>query len=88
MPRGRKGYTTPHRCATVGDNKRNRPSHRDLLARCRLQEKVNDIHTQFQAPIYLGLGIDAETDIYYQFSLDQPISFELDSPSAVNPPLI
>ena len=41
MPGGRKGYTTPHRRATVGDNKRNRPSQRDFLARCRLQEKVN-----------------------------------------------
>ena len=61
MPRGRKGHTTPHRCPTI-DNKRNRPSQRDFLARHRLQEKVNDTHIQFQAPIYLALGTEAKSD--------------------------
>ena len=29
MPGAHKGYTTPHRCATVNDSKRNQPSDRD-----------------------------------------------------------
>ena len=40
MPGPHKGYTTPHKCATVGDSKRNQPSDRDRQAGCRLQEKA------------------------------------------------
>ena len=88
MPRGRKGYTTPHRCTNVGDNKRNRPSQRDLLARCKLQDKVADTRIQFHAPIYLGLGIEAKSDIYHTFAHDKPIVIDLDPPSTENPPLL
>ena len=88
MPGGRKGYTTPHRCASVADNKRNRPSQKDFLARHRLQGKSTDTPIQFHAPIYLGLGIEAKTDIYHKFAHDKPISIELDPPSTENPPLL
>ena len=88
MPGGRKRYTTPHRCATVGDHKRNRPSQRDFLARHRLQEKITDTHIQFHSLIYLGLGIEAKSDIYHKFAHDKPISIELDLPSTDRPPLL
>ena len=88
MPGGRKGYTTPHRCMTVADNKRNRPSQRDFLARCRLQSKIADTPIQFHAPIYLGLGIETKTDIYYKFAHDKTISIELDLPFTENPLLL
>ena len=39
MPGTRKGYTTQHQCAAVGDHKRNIPSQSDILARHRLQDK-------------------------------------------------
>ena len=88
MPRGRKGYTTPHRCVTVANNKRNRPSQRDFLARCRLQEKLTDTHIPFHSPIYLGLGTEAKCNIYYNFTHDKPLSIELDPPSTVKLPLL
>ena len=47
MPGPHKGYTTPHRCATVDDSKRNQPSDRDRQARCKLQEKTLDFHANF-----------------------------------------
>ena len=73
MPGGRKGYTTPHRCTTVGNHKRNRPSQRDFLERCRLQEKITDTCIQFQAPIYLGLRTEAKSDIYHKSVHNKPI---------------
>ena len=88
MPRGSKGYTTHHRCATVADNKTNRPSQRDFLARHKLQGKIADTHIQFHAPIYLGLDIEAKSDIYHKFAHDKPISIELDPPSTENPLLL
>ena len=43
---------------------------------------------QFQAPIYLGLGIEAKGDIYNKFVHDKPISIQLDPPSTQRPPLL
>ena len=88
MPGGRKGYTAPHRCTTVGDHKRNRPSQRDFLTRHRLHEKISDTHIQFHLPIYLGLGLEAKSDIYHKFAHDKPISIGLDPPSTIKPPLL
>ena len=33
MPGPHKGYTTPHKCATVSDSKRNQPSDREQQVR-------------------------------------------------------
>ena len=39
MPGPKRGYTTPHRCATVDSSRRNQPSDRDSQARLKLQER-------------------------------------------------
>ena len=44
MPGPHQGYTTPHKCATVSDSKRNQPSDRDQQARHKLQEKASGLH--------------------------------------------
>ena len=40
MPGPKRGFTTPHKCATVDSLARNHPSDRDRKAREKLQEKV------------------------------------------------
>ena len=39
MPGPKRGFTTPHRCATVDSSRRNQPSDRDRKARQKLQER-------------------------------------------------
>ena len=56
MPGPHKGYTTPHRCATVNDSKTNQPSDRDQQARHTLQEKTSDFHANFYDCVYLSIG--------------------------------
>ena len=82
MPGPCKGYTTPHRCATVDDSKRNQPSDRDQQARHKLQEKTSD------DCVYLSIGPEAKRDIYNTFYPDKPISIHLDLPSTERPPLV
>ena len=60
MPGPHKGYTTPHKCATVSDAKRNQSSDRDPQARCKLQEKALGFHVNFHDPIYLSIGPEAK----------------------------
>ena len=55
-----RGIYHPHRCATVSNTGRNRPSQRDIQAHQKLQEKVSDFQVQFHAPIYLSIGIEAK----------------------------
>ena len=88
MPGPHKGYTTPHRCLTVNNPKRNQPSDRDRQTRHRLQEKVSDFHVQFHCPVYLSIGLEAKRDIYNTFDPDRPISVHLDPPSTEKPPLV
>ena len=88
MPGPRKGYTTPHRCATVNESKRNQPSDRDRQARHKVQEKVSDFHTNFYGSIYLSIGSEAKRDIYNTFDPDKPISIHLDPLSTERPPLV
>ena len=42
MPGPKRGFTTPHTCATVDSTARNQPSERDRKAHEKLQEKVSD----------------------------------------------
>ena len=42
MPGPKRGFTTPHKCATVHSLARNHPSDRDRKAREKLQKKVSD----------------------------------------------
>ena len=55
MPGPKRGYTTPHRCATVDSSRRNQPSDRDRQARQKLQEKASDFQVTFDDNIYLSL---------------------------------
>ena len=88
MPGPHKGYTTPHRCAAVNESKRHQPSDRDQQARCKLQEKALDFHTNFHGPVYLSIGPEAKRDIYNIFDPDKPMSIHLDLPSTERPPLV
>ena len=88
MPGLHKAYTTPHRCVTVDDSKRNQPSNRDQQARRRLQEKTSDFNANFYDCMYLSIGPEAKRDIYNTFNPDKAISIHLDQPSTERPQLI
>ena len=88
MPGPTKGYTTPHRCATVNSSRRNQPSDRDRQARQKLQEKTSDFHVNFHDCVYLSIGPEAKWDIYNTFDPDKPFNVHLDPPSAEHPPLV
>ena len=88
MPGPCKGYTTPHRCATIDSSRRNQPFDRDRQARQRLQEKTLDFHANFYDCIYLSIGPEAKRDIYNTFDLDKPFNIHLDLPSTERPPLV
>ena len=88
MPGPRKGYTTPHRCATVNDSKRNQPSDRDQQARCKVQEKTLYFHANFYDCVYLSIEPEAKGDIYNTFDPDNPISIHLGPPSTERPTLV
>ena len=56
----KRGFTTPHKCATVDSSRRNQPSDRDGKAREKLQEKVSDFQVTFNDNVYLSLGLEAK----------------------------
>ena len=60
MPGPKRGFTTPHSCATVDSSRRNQPSDRDRKARQKLQEKASDFQVTFDDNIYLSLGLEAK----------------------------
>ena len=60
MPRPKRGFTTPHKCATVDSSTRNQTSERDRKAREKLEEKVSDFQVTFNDNIYLSLGLEAK----------------------------
>ena len=88
MPGPKRGYTTPHRCATVDSSRRNQPSDRDRQARQKLQEKMSDFQVTFDNSVYLSLGPEAKRDIYNMFDPDKPFNIHLDPPSTEWSPLV
>ena len=80
MPSPKRGYTTPHRCATVDSSRRNQPSNRDRQARQKLQEKTSDFQVTFDDNVYLSLGPETKQDIYNIFDPDKPFNIHLDPP--------
>ena len=88
MPGPRKGYTTPHRCATVDSSIRNQPSDRDRQARQKLQQKTSDFHVNFHDCVYLGIGPEAKRDTYNTFDSNKPFNVHLDPPSTNCPLLV
>ena len=83
MPGPCKGYTTPHRCATV-----DQPSDRDQQARHKLQEKTSDFHANFYDCVYLNIGPEAKRDINNTFNPDKSFNIHLDPTSTERPPLV
>ena len=88
MPGPKRGYTTPHRCATVYSSRRNQPSDRDRQARQKLQERMSDFQVTFDDCVYLCLGLEAKSDIYNTFDPDKPFNIHLDLQSMEQPPLV
>ena len=88
MPGPKRGYTTPHRCATVDSSRRNQPSDRYRQARQRLQERTFNFQVTFDDNVYLSLGPEAKWDIYNTFNSDKPFNIHLDPPSTEWPPLV
>ena len=88
MPVPKRGYTIPHRCATVDSSRRNQPSGRDRQARQKLQEKTSDFQVTFDDCVYLSLGPEAKRDIYNMFDPDKPFNIHLYPPSTERPPLV
>ena len=88
MPGPKRGFTTPHRCATVDSSRRNQPSDRDRKARQKLQEKASDLQVTFDDNVYLSLGLEAKQDIYNTFDPIKPFDIHLDPPSTEWPPLV
>ena len=60
MPGPKRGFITPHKCATVDSSARNHPSDRDRKAREKLQEKVSGFQVTFDDNIYLSIGLEAK----------------------------
>ena len=88
MPSPKRGYTTPHRCATVDSSRRNQPFDRDRQARQKLQEKTSDFQVTFDDNVYLSLGPETKWDIYNTFNPHKPLNIHLDLPSTERPPLV
>ena len=88
MPGPKRGFTTPHACATVDSLTRNQPLDRDRKAREKLQEKVLDFQVTFDDNIYLILGLEAKWDIYNTFNPNKPFDIHLEPPSTEQPPLV
>ena len=88
MPGPKRGYTTPHRCATVDSSRRNQPSDRDRQARQKLQEKTYNFQVTFDDNVCLSLGPEAKWDIYNTFDPDKPFNIHLDPTSTEWPPLV
>ena len=88
MPGPKRGYTIPHRCATVDSSRRNQPSNRTRQTRQKLQEKTSDFQVTFDDCVYLSLGPEAKRDIYNMFDPDKPFNIHVDPPSTEWPPLV
>ena len=88
MPGPKRGFTTPHTCATVDSMARNQPSERDRKAHEELQEKVSDFQVMFNDNVYLSIGLEAKHDIYNSFDPNEPYNKHLEPPSHDHPPLL
>ena len=88
MPGPKRGFTTPHTCATVDSTARNQPSERDRKAHEKLQEKVSDFHATFDDNVYLSIGLEAKHYIYNFFDPNEPYDIHLEPPSNDHPPLV
>ena len=88
MPGPKRGFTTPHTCATVDSMARNQPLERDRKAHEKLQEKVSDFQVTFDDNVYLSIGLEAKRDIYNSFDPHESYDIHLEPPSHDHPPLV
>ena len=88
MPGPKRGFTSPHTCATVDSMARNQPSERDRKAHEKLQEKVSDFQVTFDDDIYLSIGLEEKHDIYNSFDPNEPYDIHLEPPSHDHSPLV
>ena len=88
MPGPKRGFTTPHTCATVDSMAQNQPSERDRKTCKKVQEKVSDFQVTFDDNIYLSIGIEAKCDIYNSFDPNEPYDIHMEPPSHNHPPLV
>ena len=77
MPGPKRGFTTPHTCATVDLTAQNQPSERDRKAHKKLQEKVSDFQVSFDDNVYLSIGLEANCDIYNSFDPNETYDIHL-----------
>ena len=56
MPGPKRGFTTPHKCATVDSSARNHPSDRDR----KTQENQSDFQATFDDNVYLSIGLEVK----------------------------
>ena len=78
MPGPKRGFTTPHTCATADSMARNQPSERDRKAHKKLQKKVSDFQVTFDDNIYLSIGLEAKHDIYNSSDPNEPYDIHLE----------
>ena len=88
MPGPKRGFTTPHTCATVDSTARNQPLERDRKAQEKLLEKVSDFQVTFDDDIYLRIGLEAKRDIYNSVDPNEPYDIHLEPPSNDHPPFV
>ena len=88
MPGPKRGFTTPHTCATVDSMARNQPLERDRKACEKWQEKVSGFQVTFDDNVYLSIGLEAKRDIYNSFDPNEPYDIHLEPPSNDHPPLV
>ena len=84
----KRGFTTPHTCATVDSTARNQPSERDRKTHEKLQEKVSDFQVTFHDNVYLSIGLEAKHDNYNSFDPNERYDIHLEPPSHDHPPLV
>ena len=88
MPGPKRGFTTPHTCATVDSMARNQPLERDRKACEKLQEKVSNIQVTFDDNVYLSIGLEAKCNIYNSFDPNEPYDIHLEPSSHDHSPLV
>ena len=88
MPGPKRGFTTPHTCATVDSMARNQPLERDRKVCEKWQEKVSDFQVILEDNVYLSIGLEAKHDIYNSFDPNEPYDIHLEPPSPDHPPLV
>ena len=88
MPGPKRGFTSPHTCATVDSMARNQPLERDRNAHEKLQEKESDFQVSFNGNVYLSIGLEANHDIYNSFVPSKPYDIHLEPTSHDHPPLV